>query len=262
MTTSPVSIVTGASRGLGKAIAGWLGKAGGGLVLVARNGDALEAAAEWVTRLGGDPLTVTGDVAAAETCRNIADAALDRFGRIDALVNNAGILAPIAPVAEADAADWTRNLGVNLMGPVMLTRCCLPALRRAGGRVVNISSGAANAPVSAWGAYCCAKAALTHFTAVLAAEEPEIMAAALRPGVVDTDMQALIRSDGPGRMPPDKVDYFTALKAEGRLEPPHIPARSAAWLALHGGMEWSGRFVEYDDPAIVQSSRAVFGERL
>jgi NAD(P)-dependent dehydrogenase (short-subunit alcohol dehydrogenase family) len=188
--------------------------------------------------------------------------ALDRFGRLDALVNNAGVLSPVMPLADADPDAWARNIGVNLLAPFYLIRAAVPALRSAGGRVVNISSGAAQKPIGAWSAYCAAKAALTHLTAVLAVEEPRITAVALRPGVIDTRMQALIRREGPGAMDPEKASYFRQLKQEGRLEPPWVPARSAAWLALHAPRDLSGRFIEYDDPQVAEPALALFGKTL
>ena len=135
----------------------------------------------------------------------------------------------------------------------------VPALRAAPGRVVNISSGAAVKPIGAWSAYCAAKAALTHLTAVLAVEEPRIISVALRPGVVDTEMQAVIRREGPSAMDPERAAYFVQLKEEGRLEPPWVPARAAAWLALHAPPSMSGRFVEYDDPRVAEPALSLFG---
>jgi NAD(P)-dependent dehydrogenase (short-subunit alcohol dehydrogenase family) len=188
----------------------------------------------------------------------LVETTLHHFGRLDGLVNNAGILAPLAAIGQSDPDTWARNIAVNLLGPFYLIRAALPALRNAEGRVVNISSGAARKPIGAWSAYCAAKAALTHLTAVLAVEEPRITAVALRPGVIDTAMQALIRREGPEAMDPEKAAYFRQLKQDGRLEPSWMPARSAAWLALHAPKELSGRFVEYDDPRIADPARAMF----
>jgi NAD(P)-dependent dehydrogenase (short-subunit alcohol dehydrogenase family) len=143
-----------------------------------------------------------------------------------------------------------------------MTVAVLEALRETGGRIVNVSSGAAVNAVEGWSAYCAAKAGLTHFTRVLAAEEPGITVVALRPGVVDTRMQGVIREQGPGNMAPDKTDYFRKLKEEGKLEPSAVPARSMAWLALHAPREWSGRFLEYDDDEIRSPAEEIFGEKI
>ena len=81
---------------------------------------------------------------------------------------------------------------------------------------------------------------------------------AVRPCVVDTEMQAQIRREGPKTMPPERAAYFLDLKSEGHLEPPHVPARSIAWLALHAPKDFNGEFVSYDDPVISRSSQLVF----
>ena len=94
------------------------------------------------------------------------------------------------------------------------------------------------------------KAALNHFTRVLAAEESAITVLAVRPGVVDTPMQAYIRDRGPHVMPPEQIAYYTNLKERGELEPPEIPGRAIAWLALHAPEAFSGEFLDYDDPRI------------
>jgi NAD(P)-dependent dehydrogenase (short-subunit alcohol dehydrogenase family) len=178
------------------------------------------------------------------------------------VVNNAAIVQPISAVARTDPADWRYNLEVNLLGPFNLIRASADALRRQKGRVVNVSSGAANLALESMSAYCTGKAALNHFTRVLAVEEPELTALTVRPGVVDTNMQTFIRQEGPRSMPSDQADYYRQLKDRGELEPATIPARSIAWLALYAPREFSGKFLDYDDPLIRGPALKVFGERL
>lgn len=259
MSDVPVVIVTGASRGLGADIARWLGAAGARVTLIARTESALADIARSVTVSGGEALACPADVAVREACDQAVEKTLVRFGRLDGLVNNAGVLSPVMSIERSDPDLWVRNIAVNLLAPFYMIRAAIPALRAAAGRVVNISSGAAQKPIGAWSAYCAAKAALTHLTAVLAAEEPRITAVAVRPGVIDTAMQDQIRREGPLAMDPEKAAYFSQLKAEGRLEPPWVPARSAAWLALRAPRALSGRFVEYDDPQIAEPALALFG---
>lgn len=252
-------IVTGASRGLGAATARWLGARGASVTLYSRDRAALEPVAQSVRELGGSPLIVDGDVADHHSCDRTVEAVVSAFGRLDGLVNNAGVLEPVAALSDTDPEQWQANVSVNLLGPYYMMRAAIPALRETAGRIVNISSGAATKAIRGWSAYCAAKAGLTHLTEVVAVEEPSITLIALRPGVVDTDMQAVIRREGPGVMDPDKVTYFEALKQEGRLEPPWVPARSAAWLALEAPSSWSGRFVEYDDPEVTQPAEKLLG---
>jgi len=259
---SKVAIVTGASRGMGADIARWLGKAGATVCLVARGAEALYGVAADIERLGARSHVMAADVADPEACRQVVDETAARFGRIDGLVNNAGILEPLASVADADPEHWAYNIAVNLNGPFYMCREAIPHLVPTRGRIVNVSTGAAVYPISAWSAYCAAKAGLTHFTRVLAHEEPALTAVAVRPGVVDTGMQALIRSKGPGVMSSERSAYFAQLKSERRLEPPAIPARSIAWLALFAPRERSGEYIEYDDPQVMGPAASYFGESL
>jgi NAD(P)-dependent dehydrogenase (short-subunit alcohol dehydrogenase family) len=261
MADPPAVLVTGASRGIGAAVIRWLAAVGAGVAMVARSAAKLETLAGEITRLGGTPLILAGDIASADFCVRAVARTHATFGRMDALVNNAGTFEPVALTADAEPEAWQRALAVNLLGPFYLSRAALPALRTRQGRIVNVSSGAATRALPAAGAYCVSKAALNHFTRVLAAEEPAVTSVAVRPGVVDTDMQALIRRKGPTAMAAEQVAFYRRLKADGLLEPPRIPARSIAWLALRAPSAWSGKFLDYDDPELRQPALDFFGER-
>jgi NAD(P)-dependent dehydrogenase (short-subunit alcohol dehydrogenase family) len=262
MNDTSVVIVSGASRGLGAAITRWLAKAGTAVTLIARSEDNLLDVARNVRRLGGESLVSKADVSDYDACRTAVEDTLDRFGRIDALVNNAGIVQPISAIARTDPDDWRYNIDVNLIGPFNLIRAAVGDLRKQKGRIVNVSSGAAYLALETISAYCTAKAALNHFTQVLAAEETALTALTVRPGVVDTDMQAFIRQEGPKYMPAELAAYYRRIKDRGELEPPEIPARSIAWLALYAPLEFSGKFLDYDDPRINRPALEVFGAEL
>jgi NAD(P)-dependent dehydrogenase (short-subunit alcohol dehydrogenase family) len=262
MTREPVVIVTGASRGLGAAVARWLAKAGAAVTLVARSEEKLMEVAADVRRLGGTPHVVKADVSDFNSCRTAVETTLDQFGRIDALVNYAGIVQPLAPIADSHPDDWRHNIEVNLFAPFYLVRAAISDLRKHDGRVVNVSSGAATMALETLSAYCTGKAALNHFTRVLAAEEKDVTALTVRPGVVDTDMQAILRDDADNAMPADQIAYYRQLKEHRELEPPEIPARAIAWLALHAPREFSGKFLNYDDPLISRPAVEVFGVSL
>jgi NAD(P)-dependent dehydrogenase (short-subunit alcohol dehydrogenase family) len=229
---------------------------------MARSSDKLNQVAADVKLLGGIPLRVVADVADPRACAQVVERTLSEFGQVDALVNNAGIVEPLSSVATADSESWRYNIEVNLLGPFHMARAAISGLRRQKGRIVNVSSGAANIPIRAASAYCAAKAGLTHFTRVLAAEEPSLVCVAVRPGVVDTDMQVVIRQEGPKVMTPDQMAYYQRLKSEGKLEAPWEPARSIAWLSLYAPHEWSGRFLDYDDQEISQPAISIFGKSL
>ena len=143
------------------------------------------------------------------------------------LVNNAGVLEPLGPVRELSTAALSTHVAVNLTGLMQLTASFLAATNTVASprTVVNISSGAATKPYEGWGAYCATKAAVEMFTRVTALEEGEngdVRIVAVAPGVVDTDMQALIR-----RTPEEKFPHrpkFVDLKESGRLADPAVAA--------------------------------------
>jgi NAD(P)-dependent dehydrogenase (short-subunit alcohol dehydrogenase family) len=243
-------LITGASRGLGAATARLAAQLGANVVLAARSEDDLRAVARQIEAKGGQARIAVGDVSRQEDCQWMVDKALQAFGRLDAVVNNAGVLGPIAPLGEADPEAWAGNLAINVNGPFMVTRAALPHLRRQRGRVMNVSSGAAINAMPGWGAYCVAKAALNHLTRILAEEEPEITAIAFRPGVVDTAMQATIREEGERGMTPEGYARFMRYYERGELLPPEAPGCALAVLALHAPHEWSGAFVAWDDEQV------------
>lgn len=251
MDDKAVIIITGASRGIGASVAHWLAQAGNKVVLSARSKKGLLKCADKVEKLGGKALAVPMDVSDPEACRGLVSKTIDTFGRIDGLVNNAGVVTPLASIENIDPEAWKYCMAVNATGPFHMTKFSLPQLRINRGRIINVSSGAANIPIETASAYCASKAALNHFTSVLASEEPDITTVAIRPGVVDTDMQAYLRKEGPQVMPKETADYYLDLKSGSKLEPPKIPARSIAWLVLHAPSKMSGTFRSYDDSDII-----------
>ena len=189
MGENRVLLITGASGGLGEAVAGWLGSVGATVVLLARRADALDRVASRLQGMGAVAHVCCADVSNPTECQTCVAEIIERFGRLDGVVNNAGILDPLTTVADADLKQWRHNLEVNLFGPLCLIRESIPQLRDLGGRVVNVSSGAAHHPIYAASAYCASKAGLNQMTSVLAKEEPRITFVSVRPGVVDTAMQ-------------------------------------------------------------------------
>jgi NAD(P)-dependent dehydrogenase (short-subunit alcohol dehydrogenase family) len=251
-------ILTGASRGLGAATALWLAKKSASVTLLSRSSEDLLRVADSVRKAGGNPFTIAGDITDPDVCAHAVTETLHRCGRIDALINNAGEIRPLARIADTQVAAWRYNIELNLMAPFYLVQQALPALRQTRGRVINVSSGAASKAIGTWSAYCASKAALTHFTRILNVEEPQVTAIAFRPGVVDTAMQAVIREDGHGVMPTPLYTYFNQLKAEGQLKSPDVPAQTLAWLALQAPKSLGGEFLDFDDPHLVESAKIYF----
>lgn len=255
MKHAPVVIVTGASRGIGAAAVRQLLSRGCRVAAAARSREAVETAMADIPPPEDRRLILAGDVSRPGDCRRWVAETAARFGRLDVLVNNAGILAPIARLADAEPEAWHHNLAVNLLGPFYLAQAAIPHLRATRGRIVNVSSGAAVKAIEGWSAYCIAKGGLTHLTRLLAAEEPDITTVALRPGVVDTAMQALIRAEGDRAMTTEKAAYFRDLKETGQILEPDVPAGKIAWLALHAPPALSGAFLDYDDPRILDGEQ-------
>ena len=245
-----VVVVTGASRGLGAAVAQILGEMGARVILTARSEGALAGVTALVQNAGGEALAVPGDISDPATVRALVDATMNRFGQLDAVVNNAGVLGPITRIMDADVSAWTHNWAVNVMAPVMLTQVALPYLRERRGRVINVSSGAAIGVKAGWGAYCAAKAALNQFNAVLAHEEPAITALAVRPGMIDTEMQAVLRREGESAMRDDEYARFVGHYERDELLAPEHPGRAIALMALYAPLAWSGEFIQWDDERV------------
>jgi benzil reductase ((S)-benzoin forming) len=214
----PVAVVTGASRGLGAGMAREFARRGLRLALCAR---ALpDPPAEH------DVLTVSVDVTDAAAVDEFAAAVVERFGRIDLWVNNAGVLAPVGPVADADPGGLRLHVETNVLGVMYGSAAFARHVqgRPGDGVLVNMTSGAATHPYQGWAAYCASKAAVDMFTEVVAGEgrRDGLRAYALAPGHVDTDMQALIRSTPPEAFP--SVGRFRDVFEKGGFNSP-------AWVA-------------------------------
>jgi len=193
MTTSPVAIVTGASRGLGRALAGSLAAAGYRLVIDARDGEVLRtAAAELCARHdlpAGRVLPLSGDITDPTHRADLAAAAAS-LGGATLLVNNAGTIgaSPLPALADYPVADLVASFEVNVVAPIALTQLVLPDLRRLGGAVLSVTSDAAVEAYAGWGGYGAAKAALEQASHVLAAEEPAVRVWWVDPGDLRTRM--------------------------------------------------------------------------
>ncbi|SED67717.1 Short-chain dehydrogenase [Streptomyces sp. TLI_105] len=192
MDVMAVAIVTGASRGLGRALAEALAGRGWDLVLDARTADVLEESAAAARARGARVVASAGDVTDAAHRRELV-AAAEELGGLDLLVNNAGILGaePLVPLDRHPLDGFRAALEVNVVAPLGLLQEALPLLRAApAGAVVNLSSDAAAEAYRTWGAYGATKAALDQLSAVLAVEEPGLRVWWVDPGGMRTDMLA------------------------------------------------------------------------
>jgi NAD(P)-dependent dehydrogenase (short-subunit alcohol dehydrogenase family) len=247
MSTAPVAIVTGASRGLGRALSGALAGAAYRLVIDARDGAALRAAAAELAATYDLPASqvvpLAGDITDPAHRADLAAAAAD-LGGPSLLVNNAGTLgvSPLPALADYPAAALLSSFEVNVVAPIALTQLVLPELRRLGGAVLSITSDAAVEAYAGWGGYGAAKAALEQACHVLAAEEPAVRVWWVDPGDLRTRMhqQAYPAEDISDRPLPETVTpAFLRLVTErmpsGRYRAAELmPAGSAAGVAEPG----------------------------
>ncbi|MFC7618364.1 SDR family oxidoreductase [Actinokineospora soli] len=190
----PTALITGASRGIGAAVARALASTHT-LLLGGRDADALAAVAADLPDATPWPVELTDADALA--------AAVAGIDRLDLLVHSAGV-ARVGPLSEASADLWRSTYEVNVVAVAELTRLLLPALRAAGGRVVLVNSGAGRAAHAGWGPYAASKFALRAYADVLREEEPALRVTTVFPGRTATDMQKTVRADEGGAYEPDR----------------------------------------------------------
>lgn len=184
-----VALITGASRGIGQAIAEAYAAAGAKVVLSSRKADGLNTAADAIRSAGGEALAVTahnGDKAALQA---LVKSATEAYGRIDVLVNNAATNPHFGTLLEAEDSLWQKTLEVNLMGNVWLTQAVVPVMKaQGGGKIVNIASVNGIRPGRMQGIYSITKAAVINLTQTLAMElaDANIQVNAIAPGLVQT----------------------------------------------------------------------------
>ena len=246
-----VALITGAGRGIGRAVAETLARAGVCVVAAARSAHEVQATVERLRELDAEALGVACDVALAEDVRRLVDQTVDQFGTVDILVNNAGLLQPVGMTWEVEPDDWVYAVHVNLIAPFRLCQAVLPLMiEEGGGRIVNVSTGAARRAVTGWSAYGASKAGLDHLTRVLAAEAAPhgVTVNAVYPGVTDTRMQADIRALTAEQFP--SVDSYRQRHAQGELRDPREPAELIFWLCTSAARDVTGQVLDINDPAV------------
>lgn len=219
-------VVTGASSGIGYELALRCLEKAIPVVAIARREDKLKMLQAQASQR--DSLRIIAADLATESGRQQVVEALQDIQQIRALVHNAGMLDPIAPIGHIDLQQWRNNQAINVEAPLFLTQGLLDKLAK--GRILNISSGAAHRPFYAWTAYCAAKAALYMLYQQFNLEFAErgISVASVMPGVVDTAMQSLIRDSE--MMPAAAVEYFRELSEKHQLISPATVSRFLFWL--------------------------------
>ncbi len=183
-----VAVITGASKGIGKAIAFTLAEAEARVVLAARTHDVVEKVAADIRESGADAIAIPTDVTDVDAVKNLIKSTLDSYQKLDILINNAGN-GIFGNVTNFDTSDWDSVINSNLKGVFLCTKYALPyLLEQDGGQIINVLSIAAKVAFPASGAYCAAKAGALALTKVLAAEvrEQNVRVTAVLPGSVET----------------------------------------------------------------------------
>ena len=216
-------LITGASKGLGAALATELAREGSRVVLVARGADELEKTVRRIRAEGGEAHALPADVSDKRAVHGIAGAAAALVGPIDVLVHNASTLGPVPLrlLLDTQCEDLERVLQTNLIGPFRLTKIVAGAMAlRGSGLVVHISSDAATNAYPRWGAYGVSKAALDHLNRLWAVELPEVRFLSIDPGEMDTEMhsQAMPEADRKALSRPAEVAQRIARMIAGRIE--------------------------------------------
>lgn len=235
-TTRGAVLVTGAARGLGAALAVALAERGTEPILLGRSRESLDGVRKQTSRILGRAVrTIAADVGDWQSVKRAIEEILAPNAALRGLINNAGVIDPIAHVEDSDPALFAANIQVNLIGAYHMMRACLPRMET-NGVIVNMSSGAAQAEHAGWSAYAASKAALERLSATLAAERPDLRVYAIRPGVTDTGMQEAIRASS--------VDNAIRRLPREKLQPPEIPARAIASLFDPGAPARTTRVLE------------------
>ncbi len=240
------ALVTGGSRGIGKAIAKSFVDSGARVMITSRKAESCEATAN---EIGCD--YEAGHVGKPEDAERVVDACLERLGGVDILVNNAATNPYAGPTIDVDVPRWNKTLEVNLTAPLMWSQLTWNKWQKQnpGGSIINISSVGGLSTNPALGVYDVTKAALIHLTKQLAAElAPNVRVNALAPGLVKTDFAKYLWEDGKG----DEVAEIYPLK---RLGEPEDIASAATWLAADSGRWITGQTIVLDGGGLIAFPR-------
>ena len=223
-----VAIVTGASKGIGEAIARGLADLGAKVVVSSRKQEAVEAVAASICRNGGEAIAIAAHVGDMEQATSLVDRTAERFGAIDVIVNNAAANPVFGSVLDADRAVFDKIMAVNVRGPLAIARRAFPFLKQGGGgSIVNISSIGGVRPEPHLGLYSISKAALISLTKVLASEwgPANVRVNAICPGLVKTKFSQALWDN------PDILERFIDETPLRRLATPDDIAPLAVFLA-------------------------------
>ncbi len=239
--TNKTVLVTGASRGIGAAAVREFASAGYNVVLAARSAGQIN---DLASEIGPQAIAVPCDVSRYKDVTEAVRVAIDSFGTLDAVINNAGVIDPVAMLSQSDPDAWSKVIDINVKGVYYGLRAALPHMQN-GGVIVNISSGAASGALEGWSHYNASKAAVLSLTKTAENETPDnIRVVGLSPGTVATEMQTIIKNSGVNVV--SQLDWSE-----------HIPAewvgKALVWLCSEDAAEFRGEDVSLRDPEIRRS---------
>lgn len=241
--TGKVALVTGAASGLGRGTALALARAGANVCIVDVNPASLEETADAVKALGVQCVVYTTDLAVADNCHAAVSAAVEAFGRLDALCNVAGIIF-FNHTAHMPKQDWEKTIAVNLSAPFFLSQAAIPYLLEQDGAIVNVSSSATSVGEAYAAAYCASKAGLTHMTKAMAMEyiHKPIRINAVAPGGMSTAIMSNM-SNMPKDLDRSLIDRFVPLR--GMVEVEDV-ANLVAFLSSDAARGYHGACISID----------------
>jgi len=255
-----VAIVTGAGRGIGRAVAQELAARGAGVVLVARTEEHVQEAANEIRAAGGVASACAADVADPEAVSAVVEHAERELGQpCEILVNAAGVTGPVDELADIDPEAWRSTIDINLNGVFLMCRAVLPGMRdRGSGRIVNVSSGLGRRAQAGIGPYCASKAAVMHLSRVMDAEARGygVRVFAIEPGVVRTDMNAFLTSQGTDGVRGAVAQMLRDMERDPGAVPVEESARLISLAATGQADDLAGEPCSIYDPAVRARVRA------
>jgi len=245
-----VAVITGAGRGLGRAIAIAMAREGAGVTIMSRSLNELHGVEAAITADGSKCLAFKGDVSREGDVGRMVTQTMTMFGRINILVNNAAVIGPARFIEDAIPEEWEKTIAINLHGAYYCINAVAPVMRsQGGGKIISVTSGLGKRPYPRFCAYGVSKAGIIQLTMSLSEEfkNLNIQVNAIDPGVMDTSMQGDVRALGPEMLGQKVYSRFMESKEQGLLKDPAIVSDLAVFLASSEAGGLTGHYGTLDE---------------